>query len=142
MTELSSTDEKHAVDIELLAGSVYRSMNVKLHEVILRTIKVAAETIGWEFHHTREEHELPPAVVSHLVKHVYPAYMEFTRPNLMNHDDECMRQWAQEAIADGWSEAWLKRTLEALAEVGVRLTPTSSAKVFFVDFISQDFTPE
>ena len=120
------------IDLTLVAGSVDRIMNEKMHAAILKAIMAAAKTIGWQFAYTKEVHELSTWHRQHIAEAIWPAREAFVNPLRPTNDPETHKRWADEAIEDGWSANWLDQTLAALREIGIRPVP-------YIDF-TESFT--
>ena len=115
------------IDLPLVAPSVHRIMNERMHAAILKAIMSAAEAVGWRFEYTQEAHELSCLARTHIIEAIWPAHAMFTKPRLHLMDPESFDQWARDAIEDGWAANWLDLTLESLQELGIRPVPNIEA---------------
>lgn len=111
------------IDLTLVAGSVDRIMNEKMHAAILKAIMDAAKKIGWNFAYTKEVHELSTWHRQHIAEAIWPAREAFINPRSQINDPETFKRWAEDAIEDGWSSNWLDQALAALREIGIRPVP-------------------
>ena len=115
---------KHeGIDLELVAPSVHRLMNERMHATILKSIMDAALMAGWQFAYTKEVHELSSFARLHIAEAIYPAYLKFTRPRSHLIEKESIERWTREAMEDGWAANWLDLTLESLRKLGIRPVP-------------------
>jgi len=122
--------EHEGIDLELVAPSVHRLMNERMHAAILKSIMDSALTAGWRFEYTKEVHELSSFTRLYIAEGIYPAYVKFTRPRAHLIEPDSTTRWAREAMEDGWAENWLDLTLDSLRKLGIRPVPYPVAERF------------
>jgi len=108
----------------VVAQHVNLSMNNQLHSALLLAIRKSALKRGWVFQITERSFEIPVADRIYLVDELTAAYFDFVRPELRALDPNAFQHCCQDAYRDGWSTAWLDKTLAALRQIGIGPVPS------------------